>query len=169
MSNSLLKLEARSAARATAVTFWVVAVITLFLAFLPALERNEARYFPVVRDFRITSVDTDGAGAVISGLMRKSRDCRFVKLTVYAGDIEDPERPRERLRIRFMDQSDGDRTREPGLQNWGPWRIEAPQSSAGPDLFVRVTHDCHPAFETRGVIFQTALDGVFAPAGAADR
>jgi hypothetical protein len=162
MSNSSPQIEMRSAARITAVAFWIIAAITLLLAFLPALERNEARFFPVVRDFEITRVDTNGTEAVISGLMRKARDCRFMKLTVYAGDIEDPERPRERLSVRFLDQpQDSDRTREPGFQNWGPWGVGAPQTSAGPDLFVRVTHDCHPAFETRGVIFQTALDDVF--------
>ena len=153
----------RHSVRCTAVAFWLVAAFTVFVSGMPALERYEARLFPVVSEFEITDARRTEGGLHVEGTMVKARACRFLRLTAYAGDLDDPLQPRERLSVRFLDQpEDSDRSREPGAQNWGPWRIGAPRTATGPHFFIRVSHACNPLYETHGIYYEADLATLFA-------
>lgn len=155
--------QMRQTVRSTAIAFWLVAVVTIVLSGMPTIERYEARLFPVVRDFKITEVARVEGGARVEGRMVKSRDCRFLRLTAYAGDLDDPLQPRERLPVEFLDQPrDSDQSREPGYQNWGPWFVGAPRTATGPHFFVRVSHACNPLYETHGIYYTADLATLFA-------
>lgn len=143
-------------------SFWLLMALMSFGASLPLLQRYEPVFFPVVEDFRITAIRRDGEDVVISGDMIKRRECRFVSLTFYAGDPHDLTLARERLHVRFEDQpGDADLTREPGRQNWGPWRLSPPHGATGGRVFMRVNHDCHPFWTTSAIYLSTDIDSLF--------
>lgn len=152
--------------------FLLVLALMAGVAALPLFERYEPRLFPVLDEMRVTSVHRDRLGAVLSGELVKRRPCDFVELTFYAGDPDDPEAPRERLRATFLDRSlDVSATRELGRQPWGPWRLERPAHVSGPSVFMRATHRCHDMWRTRGMYLAVGAEGLFgepvtAPAAA---
>jgi len=154
----------RRSVRSTAVAFWLVAVFTVVLAAMPAIEHYEARLFPVVTDFRITDSQRVEGGVRVEGTLTKARACRILRLTAYAGDLDDPRQPRERLFVAFLDQP-GDPSApssEAGHQKWGPWLFSAPRTATGPHFFVRVSHACNPLYETQGIYYEADLATLFA-------
>ena len=149
-------------------SFFLVAAVMAVAVATPQLERWEPHWFPVIEDFRVRSVEADGEFIVIAGDMVKARDCDFVSLSFYAGDPEEPKLMRERLDVAFLDQPvDADVTREPGRQIWGPWRLHQPRTAIGPRVFMRVTHRCHPFWNTSAVYLSTPVDTLF-PAGCSE-
>lgn len=154
--------DMRRAGHSLAASFYIAMAAFFAMTALPVIDRYEARVFPVVEDFRITQWRNVAGGVLISGEMRKLRDCRFVELVFYAGDATDPQTPREMLFVEFLDGAPaGTATREPGRQPWGPWFVRAPKTAAGPDVFMRVTHRCHEAYDTHGVYLRASRESLF--------
>lgn len=134
------------------VSFWLVAAVMLLWFGINLAVRYEAALFPVVRNFHLTDIAQQHASVLLSGRMKKVRACRYLGLVLYVGDYRDPDAPRERLYVRFLDQpSTGDPSREPGYQSWGPWEVMRPEAVTGPHVWARVTHRCNPLYETSGV------------------
>lgn len=103
---------------------------------LPILERLA---FPVVRDFVVTSMLKEPSAVMLSGYMRKARDCEFIGVSVTAvsgSDYYD-------VPIYFLDGGAQNSTRPTGTQGWGPWRITLPAVQAD-EVRLRSTHRCHP-------------------------
>jgi len=146
--------DVRKAGRHLAAVFYGTAFAVVVMAVLPVLERYEAEVFPVVRDFRVLENVPRGDSVLISGDMRKVRDCNFVEVVFYVGSAQHEDLPREMLSVAFMDSASAKpTTREPGFQPWGQWRIGRPNTLAGPDIFMRVTHKCHWLSYTKGIYF----------------
>ncbi len=153
---------AARADRTILIAFWLVMAFIFLAAAAPLAQRYEADILPVVGDFAIREVRTEGDAIVISGDMAKRRDCTFLSLSFYAGDPDDLERPRERLHVTFLDQPDGvDPSRLPGRQPWGPWRLERPRDADHPTVFMRATHHCHPLWNTSGVYLALPVAALF--------
>lgn len=105
----------------------------------------EYRFFPVVTDFTILSAKREGKNIVLSGVMRKVRECAFVGVAAHgAADPHDTE-----LSLRFLD-SDGEiYTRPPGPQNFGPWSITIPATPSIKEIKLSAAHSCHFAWVTK--------------------
>lgn len=103
----------------------------------------EQRLFPVVKDFVVTSLQRQPEAVVVSGYMRKVRDCQFVGIQAVAatGDAEFD------VPLQFIDGTDRNATRPQGTQSWGPWRVTVPAIKAD-SLRLTATHRCHPLWAT---------------------
>ena len=120
----------------------------VFIGLLPALvaallvmllPRIEQAAFPVVRDFLITNLARTGEHVVMSGYMRKVRDCRFVGVQAIAidsaGHVHDAP-------LIFLDAANNNATRPAGGQAWGPWKVTIKAADADA-LRLVATHRCH--------------------------
>jgi hypothetical protein len=146
--------DIRRAGRHLATAFYATALVVAISAAVPLFDRYEAKFFPVVRDFRILEFRQEADSVLIDGDMRKVRDCGFVEVVFYVGSAEHDDMPREMLGVEFLDQKTGAPiSREPGYQPWGPWRIGRPRTLSGPDIFMRVTHKCHWLYPTKGIYY----------------
>lgn len=158
----LIEADKRRAGKSLAVSFYIAMAGLLAMAALPLMDRYEAQVLPVMDEFRVLERTSVEGGVMISGDMRKRRDCRFVELVFYAGDVSDRQSLREMLFVQFLDVPHGVYTsREPGRQPWGPWFLRAPRTAAGPDVFMRITHRCHKAYDTHGVYLREPRDSLF--------
>jgi hypothetical protein len=163
LSNMSITSPAR-ADRAILFSFWIIMGFMALVATMPLIEEYEAAFLPVVEDFRVTSIEADGAAVILSGDMIKRRDCAFTSLTFYAGDRDDLEAPRERLHVQFLDQpEDAEPSRMPGRQPWGPWRLSRPSHVDAPTIFMAVSHRCHDLWRTTGIYFSAPADALFPP------
>jgi hypothetical protein len=125
----------------------------------------EARLFPVYEDMRVTRVEWRNGKAVVWGDARIARDCRYLGKQAFAGDPGDPAPPRERLRVKPLPDfapPEAEATVD-ARGAWGPLAIAQPETDAGPAVFLRVTHRCHPLYTTHGVYLELPLEAVFAP------
>lgn len=113
------------------------------------VHQIERRYFPVVKDFKVTSIERSEAGILIQGTMRKVRDCEFLQLTAYVDNTQP-------VKVIFRDANgDGqDRTREVGFQLWGPWEI-ASNTHSHIDLYSR--HKCHLLWQQSGKVLELTI------------
>lgn len=105
----------------------------------------EHTFMPVVKDFTILSAKREGKNIVLSGVMRKVRDCAFVGVTAHGvADPKDAE-----LAIKFMDSEGEIYTRPPGPQFWGPWSIVLPATPSVKEIKLSAVHSCHPAWVSK--------------------
>lgn len=105
----------------------------------------EYRFFPVVTDFTILSARQEGKNIVLSGVMRKVRDCAFVGVAAHGvAEPKDTE-----LSIRFLDSNGEIYTRPPGPQTFGPWSITIPASPTVKEIKLSAAHSCHFAWVTK--------------------
>lgn len=123
-----------------------VKVVPFFVAALMlVLAKGFEFYFmPVVKDFHLTQIKREGGYTIMSGYMRKVRDCQFVGVSA-AGITESG---RVSLLLKFLDAgvaNDND-TRPTGMQNWGPWRIVVPVSPHVLAIELDSVHACHIAW-----------------------
>jgi hypothetical protein len=159
-------MEIRRAGVSLAVSFYIAMTFLIAAAALPLMDRYETRVFPVVRDFVVTRREETAEGVLLSGEMRKVRDCRFMEVVFYVGDISDPQTQREMLYVTFADRGTSQPTsREPGHQPWGPWLVRSPTTAAGPDVFMRVTHRCHSLYDSHGVYLRASRTAIFGEPG----
>lgn len=114
-----------------------VAVLLLVLA-----KGFEFYFMPVVKDFHLTQIKRDGGYTIMSGYMRKARDCQFVGVSA-TGITEGG---KVSLPLRFMDSANDNDTRPTGMQNWGPWRIVIPASPHVLAVELDSVHACHIAW-----------------------
>lgn len=111
-------------------------VAALLVMLMPNLERIFA---PVVRDFLITSMTSSGNSLVMTGYMRKVRDCRFVGVQAIAIDSAGHARDAPLI---FLDAANNTATRPQGAQAWGPWKVTV-QATEAETLRLVATHRCH--------------------------
>lgn len=121
------------------------ALAVFLLLFVP---RFEAWVFPVVKDFVVTGMVKEPGHVVLSGYMRKNRDCQFraVNAEALMGDhwADVP--------LRFLDSENHTATRPTGTQSWGPWQVTVPVSWATRDIRLTAVHSCHPVWPTESVL-----------------
>ena len=107
----------------------------------------EHKWFPVVTEFVIEQAVhmTDGDSVVIRGSMRKVRDCRFVEVVGLSGERV--------VEITFLDRIGGDKSRPPGVQDFGPWRLHPD----APVMQLVARHRCHGLWDSTTTIFEGSL------------
>ena len=120
--------------------------ILIAILLLTALRWAEYVFFPVVKDFHLTSIERVDNYIVMQGYMRKVRDCRYVGVSAEgvtpSGYVD--------LSLRFLDSAiiNDNTTRPQGTQNWGPWRVVIPAVPNINTLVLYSVHSCHLAWET---------------------
>ena len=120
--------------------------ILIAILLLTVLRWAEYIFFPVVKDFHLTSLERVDNYIVMQGYMRKVRDCRYVGVS--AGGITPS--GRVDLPLRFLESSivNDNTTRPQGTQNWGPWRVVIPTVPNINTVVLYSVHSCHLAWET---------------------
>ena len=123
----------------------VLPILTAILL-LTVLRWAEYIFFPVVKDFHLTSLERVDNYIVMQGYMRKVRDCRYVGVsaegTTPSGHVDLP--------LRFLESNTGNdnTTRPQGTQSWGPWRVVIPTVPNINTVVLYSVHSCHLAWET---------------------
>lgn len=111
------------------------------------LKYVEPRLFPVVTDFEIQYINTRDNTLFISGVMTKSRDCKFDSVTIYDNAL----RPPKLLDVRFLDTPSATTSRDEGFQAWGVWAV-TPESR---NIIITARHEC-----STGTVKTVLFDGV---------
>ena len=120
--------------------------ILIAILLLTVLRWAEYIFFPVVKDFHLTSLERVDNYIVMQGYMRKVRDCRYVGVSADgiapSGHVDLP--------LRFLESNtvNDNTTRPQGTQNWGPWRVVIPTVPNISAVVLYSVHSCHPAWET---------------------
>ena len=120
--------------------------ILIAILLLASFRWAEYAFFPVVKNFHLTSIERVDNYIVMQGYMRKVRDCRYVGVsaegTTPSGRVDLP--------LKFLDNAtvDDNTTRPQGTQNWGPWRVVIPTAPNINTLVLSSVHSCHLAWET---------------------
>ena len=120
--------------------------ILIAILLLTAFRWAEYIFFPVVRDFHLTSIERVDNYIVMQGYMRKVRNCRYVGVSAEgvtpSGYVD--------LSLRFLDSAiiNDNTTRPQGTQNWGPWRVVIPTVPDINTVVLYSVHSCHLAWET---------------------
>ena len=123
-------------------------VLPILIAILlfAVLRWAEYIFFPVVKNFHLTSIERVDNYIVMQGYMRKVRDCRYVGVSAEgiapSGRVDLP--------LRFLDSAiiNDNTTRPQGTQNWGPWRVVIPTVPNINTVVLYSVHSCHLAWET---------------------
>lgn len=143
---------------------------TMFaIAIYPALLYAQFRYFPVLKEFRITTIEvvryphdmnvtlmgkkevvTVGKGFLLSGVLDKSKmyplwACEFKRIDVSQINSTGFE---QRVEIMYGDQpASASKTRRPGLQFFSNWYVErAPMSGDRLTMNLNIRHTCFGVF-----------------------
>ena len=120
--------------------------ILIAILLLTVLRWAEYIFFPVVKNFHLTSIERVDNYIVMQGYMRKVRDCRYVGVSAEgiapSGRVDLP--------IRFLESNsvNDNSTRPQGTQNWGPWRVVIPTAPNINTMVLYSVHSCHLAWET---------------------
>ena len=120
--------------------------ILIAILLLSVFRWAEYIFFPVVKDFHLTSLERVDNYIVMQGYMRKVRDCRYVGVsaegTTPSGHVDLP--------LRFLESNavNDNTTRPQGTQNWGPWRVVIPSAPNINTVVLYSVHSCHLAWET---------------------
>jgi hypothetical protein len=92
---------------------------------------------PVITDWKIGAVAIDGADLVLTGTMRKTRDCLLIPPVVARDEKDRPYRLETQLWAHKDASTD--------VQNWGPWRVI---NGAGHSLRFTMTYMCGGNYPT---------------------
>lgn len=120
--------------------------ILIAILLLTVLRWAEYIFFPVVKDFHLTSIERVDNYILMQGYMRKVRDCRYVGVSAEgvapSGRVDLP--------LRFLDDDivNDNTTRPQGTQNWGPWKVVIPTVPNINTVVLYSVHSCHFAWET---------------------
>lgn len=99
----------------------------------------ETRFFPVVKDFKVTSLVKTDDGYVAVGELSKVRSCEFLGLTIYAHRNDVPKLLLAQYKTDIFGSNVGT-----GYQSWGPLTIHFPPAFGSYNhLEVQATHRCH--------------------------
>ena len=126
----------------------VLRVLPILIAILlfTVLRWAEYIFFPVVKNFHLTSLERVDNYIVMQGYMHKVRDCRYVGVsaegTTTSGHVDLP--------LRFLESNtvNDNTTRPQGTQNWGPWKVVIPTVPNISTVVLYSVHSCHLAWET---------------------
>lgn len=134
-------------------------VLPVFLAVLILVLAKGAEFYfmPVVKGFHLTNIERVDNKIVMSGYMRKVRDCQFVGVSA-AGITEDG---KVDLPLKFLDPDRlmDNGTRPTGTQAWGPWRIAVPTSPNVVAIDLESVHSCHIAWPSTTHLARVAIIG----------
>lgn len=125
-------------ARTAAVAFCWMLIIFFFVTVGPIVE---GKYIPVVTDINLTYAKQhqDYTQIIFEGT--KVRTCEFVEVAVIAGK----KGSLAKGKIEFDDyEGEGSKTRAPGRQTFGPWKVYPP----GDEVILVAYHRCHPLWQT---------------------
>lgn len=112
------------------------------IAVLIAIGLLEPLYFPVVREWTVTKMDRFQDTVVLSGYMKKVRDCKFVGMVAEDDDGH-------RLPLKYLDNPIDDTASRPvGAQTWGPWQVVVNIQNATSRVRFTATHSCHIGWQT---------------------
>ena len=120
--------------------------ILIAILLLSVFRWAEYTFFPVVKNFHLTSIERVDNYIVMQGYMRKVRDCRYVGVsaegTTTSGRVDLP--------LRFLESNsvNDNTTRPQGTQNWGPWKVVIPTVPNINTVVLYSVHSCHLAWET---------------------
>lgn len=120
--------------------------ILIAILLLTALRWAEYTFFPVIKNFHLTSIERVDNYIVMQGYMRKVRDCRYVGVSAEgitpSGRVDLP--------LRFLDSAiiNDNTTRPQGTQNWGPWKVVIPTVPNINTVVLSSVHSCHLAWVT---------------------
>lgn len=99
----------------------------------------ETRFFPVVTDFRVSSITKSEAGYTATGELKKSRSCEFLGLTIYAHRPDAPKLLLSQFKKDIFGSDVGT-----GHQTWGPWTFKFPEQVIEYEhLEIQGAHRCH--------------------------
>ena len=121
--------------------------ILIAILLLTVLSWAEYTFFPVIKNFHLTSIERVDNYIVMQGYMRKVRDCRYVGVSAEgitpSGRVDLP--------LRFLDSAiiiNDNTTRPQGTQNWGPWKVVIPTVPNISTVVLYSVHSCHPVWGT---------------------
>ena len=120
--------------------------ILIAILLLTAFRWAEYAFFPVVKNFHLTSIERVDNYIVMQGYMRKVRNCRYVGVSAEgittSGHVDLP--------LKFLDSAiiNDNTTRPQGTQNWGPWKVVIPTVPNINTVMLYSVHSCHLAWET---------------------
>ena len=120
--------------------------ILIAILLLTAFQWVESVFFPVVKDFHLTSIERVDNNIVMQGYLRKVRDCRYV--VVSAEGIAPSGRVGLPIRILEGNSVNDNTTRPQGTQDWGPWGVVIPSAPNINTVVLYSVHSCHPVWET---------------------
>lgn len=96
--------------------------------------------FPVVEDFHISKMERKGDYVVMSGFMRKTRDCTFVGVSAELVQGKSA----VQIPLTYLDNTTNHTASRPmGTQGWGPWQILIPAVQSNATVVLTATHKCH--------------------------
>lgn len=110
---------------------------------LTAISFAEPLYFPVVRDWTVSSMTHVGNSVTMTGYVRKVRECRLIG--VLATDDDGRE-----MWVSLQDNA-ADQTlpRPKDSQAWGPWRISMVVPEQTGNVRFQAVHQCHSGWPTK--------------------
>lgn len=124
--------------RTSAIAFCWMLIIFFFVTVGPVVE---GKFVPVVTDINVTYAKAEKNHIKIIFEGTKIRACEFIEVAAISG-------PRGNLtkgKIEFDDyEATGSRSRPPGRQTFGPWKIYP----SGNELILVAYHRCHPLWQT---------------------
>ena len=121
-----------------------VAPVMVAVLLLVAAKGFEFWFMPVVKDFHLTEISRLGGYIIMSGYMRKARDCQFVGVS--AGGVTTDGKVGLPLKFMDADKEYDNSTRPTGMQDWGPWRIAIPATPHVLAVDLESVHSCHIAW-----------------------
>jgi hypothetical protein len=139
-------------------TFSILLMIAGFLALIPPsyfiLQAIEHAQFPVVGKMELLNIEAEeGNTTLVYVKFDKLRDCKYLGISWFRklpGDVLE----RATIDIRPLTPLDRSDTNRPvGTQITGPWRIGIPADVIRSTSTVHLTHQCHPLYVTRTVIY----------------
>lgn len=113
-------------------------IVGALIAFF-AIYQIEMRFFPVVTNFKIETLDKEIGEYVVTGVYKKQRPCEFVATNIIATGPNIPA-----TLVYQVKQSDIGANVSTGLIKWGPYRIPEPKSFNGITAIQIIgIHRCH--------------------------
>lgn len=132
------KARIKELVRTIAVAFCWMLIIFFFVTVGPVVE---GKFVPVVTDINVTyaKAGKDHIKIIFEGTM--IRTCEFIEVAVISGRHGNLTKGK----IEFDDfERDSSRSRPPGRQTFGPWKIYP----SGNELILVAYHRCHPLWQT---------------------
>lgn len=126
---------------ALAIWPFVLGILIIF-----GLYNGEHYFFPVIKDFQITHLERSDNKIVMSGYMRKVRECEYLNVIAHI----DKNGKTIRLPITFLSRELTQISRPIGRQLWGPWQLTIPilPNNSNDRIEIDAYHHCHFAWVT---------------------
>lgn len=119
--------------------------IVLGMLIILGMMRIEQAWFPVITDFHISKLEHKQGYVVLSGFMRKTRDCSFVGVSaeLVNGSV------RKGLPFTYSNPYSDASMHQLDAQGWGPWKIIIPANQTNAIVSLTATHRCHVWWQTQ--------------------